>query len=262
MNLCHHALEYSRFLHSSKAPGKTGLPLPAGLFAGLPGSNNGFAGHQKAVDEVRRTLFRSKELLKVTDYGAGPGKKMLQQRRIADIAASSSRRKKWSLLHYNLVRHFTPATILELGTSFGFTTALLAMAAPEATVVTLEGCHTTADIAAETFKQLGLTNIRQVTGTFDMTLGPVLEEFQTFDYIFFDGNHRKIPTLNYFLQTLPHKGEKAIFVFDDIRWSEQMNEAWKEICLHPDISLSLDLYSLGILFFDRNLPRQHFYLRY
>ncbi|MFO7723254.1 MAG: class I SAM-dependent methyltransferase [Bacteroidales bacterium] len=261
MNLLQHASQYSRFLLTSVSPTGAEVPWLTGLLGGNH-SSNGFDSHFQAIDGIRRSLSRNHTMISVTDYGAGPGATLSKQRKISDIAGSSSRGRKFSLLHYNLIRHLHPQTILELGTSFGFTTAVLAMGAPEATVATIEGCSATAAIAGETFKKLGLTNTRQVVGPFDRELETVLEQYRPLDYIFFDGNHRKTPTLNYFLKTLPYRSERAVFVFDDIRWSKPMTEAWEEITRHPDITLSVDLYSAGIIFFDPQLPGKHLKIRY
>ena len=262
MNLLQHSISYYRFLISSVSPEKAVFPLPEGLFDSRARDFNGFSGHFTEIEAVKQDLIRRKEMIRVTDLGAGPGADLQKERSVSDIASSSSQRQKFSLLQYKLIRHFCPGTILELGTSFGFTTALFSKAAPGSKVVTIEGCHATAAIAAENFRQLAVHNIEQINGSFDESLDLVLSKYKKLDYIFFDGNHRKVPTLNYFIKLLSFRGERSIFVFDDIRWSAQMAEAWKEICLHPDITLSLDLYSLGILFFDPAFPKKHIQVRY
>jgi predicted O-methyltransferase YrrM len=260
MNLIQHTSQYCRFLLSSTSPAGTGIPVLEAILGRK--HQKGFGGHFAAIRELRGSLMRNHDIIAVRDYGAGHAATPSEQRRISGIAKGSTGSRKFSLLHYNLVKHLAPANILELGTSFGFTTSVIATAAPFSRVVTIEGCNAIAAIAATNFRQLGIRNIRQVVGPFETALEKVLEEHHPLDYIFFDGNHKKNPTLNYFLQALPHRSEQAVFVFDDIRWSKPMTEAWEEICRHPDISLSVDLYSAGILFFDKQLPRRHVKVRY
>ena len=76
-----------------------------------------------------------------------------------------------------------------------------------------------------------------------------LQEIGRLDYLFVDGNHRKEPTLRYFEECLKRAHEKSVFVFDDIHWSKEMELAWEEIKKHPQVTLSLDLFFFGVVFF-------------
>jgi len=69
--------------------------------------------------------------------------------------------------------------------------------------------------------------------------------------------------MNYFKQALEKKNVNSIFVFDDIYWSEEMQQAWKEICAHNEVTLSLDLFYFGIVFFrTENKEKEHFVLKF
>jgi hypothetical protein len=56
--------------------------------------------------------------------------------------------------------------------------------------------------------------------------------------------------------------ENTIFVFDDIYWSTEMKKAWDEISARPEVTISIDLYDLGIIFFRNNQEKQHFVLKF
>ena len=55
---------------------------------------------------------------------------------------------------------------------------------------------------------------------------------------------------------------KSVFVFDDINWSEGMKRAWNEIKNHPKVTVTIDLFMMGLVFFDPDLSKQDFVLRY
>ena len=58
-----------------------------------------------------------------------------------------------------------------------------------------------------------------------------------------------------------HKMADKRIVIDDIYWSEDMNEAWKEIISDDSVAFSIDLFRMGIVFFDHSvMPKQHFKL--
>ncbi len=71
-----------------------------------------------------------------------------------------------------------------------------------------------------------------------------------------------ILTLNYFYQCLEKANSNSVFIFDDIYWSKGMTEAWETIKAHPKVTVTLDLFQLGIVFFRTEQAKQHFVLKY
>ena len=95
-----------------------------------------------------------------------------------------------------------------------------------------------------------------------MKLPEVLHDAQQADFVFFDGNHRKEPTINYFNMCLPHISENSVFIFDDIHWSQGMEEAWNEIKQNEQVSTTIDLFFVGIVFFKKDLQKQDFVIKF
>ena len=201
--------------------------------------------------------------MQVRDFGAGSHTGAGPQRRLRDIARTAAKPAALAQLLFRLVNHFRPRTILELGTSLGLTTAYLAAADSRSRVLTFEGCPNTATVARETFEVLNLRNVTLIEGNLDDTLAPTLATLDgPLDFAFFDGNHRYEPTLRYFNLCAAHRTEQSVFVLDDIHWSGEMERAWAAICQHPDVTLTVDLFFVGLVFFRRNQPKQHFILRF
>jgi predicted O-methyltransferase YrrM len=140
--------------------------------------------------------------------GAGSVKGLKKSRKVKEIAQNSAKSAKYAQLLFRIVNHFQPKTILELGTSLGISTSYLASVNSESAVFTIEGSKEIAEIARNNFHELELTNIRSISGNFDSELPLMLERIETLDFVFFDGNHRKEPTLNYFEQCLKKATEK------------------------------------------------------
>jgi predicted O-methyltransferase YrrM len=182
--------------------------------------------------------------------------------RVKDIVRHSSVSKKYGEFLFRLVRHYKPASLLELGTSLGISTIYLGLAAPESRIITIEGCIDSANLARENFEKAGLKNITVITGTFEEKLETSLGEMPSPDLIYLDGNHRKEPTLAYFEHCLPHVHANTVFVLDDIHWSAGMEAAWNIIRNHPRVTACIDIYHMGIVFFREGLSRETFTLRY
>ena len=223
---------------------------------------NSYPAYQK-TESLRQNLLQNYSVLQVEDFGAGSSVTRNSSRTISSIAKNAAKSKKLGQLLFRIARHYQPIHVLELGTSLGITTSYLSQAVPGARVITMEGASSIASVAAKNFQELNLSNIELVRGNFDQTLKQVLESVPTIDLAFIDGNHRKAPTLEYFEQLLQHAHEQTLLVFDDIHWSEEMEAAWHTIQQHPQVTLTIDLFFIGIVSINPGVKaKQHFVIRY
>lgn len=215
------------------------------------------------VADLRQRLRQDTRLLQIDDFGAGSRVTTANERTVKEIAGSALKPEKYAQLLYRLVTHYKPATILELGTSLGITTAYLAKANPAATVLTIEGCRDIAEVARQNFAALKLTTISQQIGRFDELLPSAVSLLSPLDLAYIDGNHRYAPTMQYFTQLLPALHNGSILVFDDIHWSAEMERAWAEIQRHPAVRCTVDIFFLGFVFFRQEFKeKQHFTVRF
>jgi predicted O-methyltransferase YrrM len=210
-----------------------------------------------------KELKSSRQAIETTDFGAlaETNKGINYTIRVGDLARQRSNSVWVYELLFRLVNHYKPKSILEMGTSVGFSSMAMALGNPLAKLTTLEGCEAVADIARKTLNKAATHNVEVITGNFDQTLAQVLARTQQLDLVYFDGNHRKEPTLAYFKMCLEKAHDDSLFIFDDIHWSAGMEEAWQELIGHPSVTVSIDLYQLGLIFFRKGLTKQHFTLK-
>jgi predicted O-methyltransferase YrrM len=216
----------------------------------------------KEIESIREKLKQSNKTFNCVDLGAGSYQSNSTKRTVKQLLNYSVKPAKYSQLLFRLVNHFQPETILELGTSLGITSAYISKANSKANFITIEGCDDIAAIAEQNFSELNCKNIKQLIGNFDVVLPALLTEIKTLDFVFFDGNHRKSATLNYFNQCLLKANENTVFVFDDIYWSPEMKQAWQEIKNHQDVKITIDLFFMGIVFFRKEQTKEHFILKF
>ena len=215
------------------------------------------------IEEQRKGLLTNSKVIAVEDFGAGSAFIKTNRRVVHKIAASSLKHSKYAQLLYRIVKHYAPENILELGTSFGISTAYMASGNKQAKVFTLEGASSIAKIASENFAALGIQNIYTRVGAFEQTLIPALNEMYDLDLAFVDGNHQQEPTLEYFTQLLKHANPSTIIIFDDIHWSEGMEAAWEQIQQHSSVTLTIDLFFIGFVFINPDFKiKQHFKIRF
>ncbi|HSQ47729.1 MAG TPA: class I SAM-dependent methyltransferase [Lutibacter sp.] len=213
-----------------------------------------------AFNRIQKSLFSNKNSITITDYGKGSSVFKSNDRKVSDIAKIAGINKKKSALLLRMVAYLNPKNILEIGTSVGLGTSVLSIGNPDAKIVTLEGCKNTADVATALFKTNQLNNIDLIVGNFNETLSAVLADKQ-YDLIYFDGNHQNEPTLQYFNQCLETVHNNSIFIFDDINWSPEMQLAWQEIKNHPKVTISINTFFWGMVFFRKEQKKQHFTIR-
>jgi len=218
----------------------------------------------RVIERYKNDLSKDKTIIETVDFGKGSGSKTFVAKfeKLGPLVKKRSQRKKQGRLLYRLNRYFKPQTILEFGTAAGISTAYLKLPVPEAKMITMEGCASLADVAASTFRRINVQNTDIRIGNFEVSLPKVLEELDTVDMVFFDGNHRKKPTLKYFNQCAEKVNDNSYFVFDDIHWSPGMESAWNTIKNDPRVTLSIDLFWFGIVFFRKGITKQDFVIRY
>ena len=214
------------------------------------------------IEDLRHDLLEDTRTITITDLGAGSHVNNNKQKQVKTLAKNALKPAKLAQLIYRLAADAKPANIIELGTCLGLTTAYLASAAPKANVISIEGCPETASVAQENLSKLDIENVSLLVGNFDRLLPEVIAGLDELDFVFIDGNHRKDATLDYFKMCLPKLRQSSIMIFDDIYWSSGMKEAWEEIKRHPEVTVTIDLFWIGLVFVRKGQVKEDFRIRY
>jgi len=214
----------------------------------------------RTIELRRGELLRATQTIQVLDYGAGQadrphsaantGRGTSVELTISQVC-SASKSKPWAGLLFDLVREFTPVTMVEMGTCVGISGSYIAAAMRLNGIghlYTLEGDPATAAIAQETFDDLGLAEmVDAVVGPFNTTLVETLQRHAPIEMVFVDGHHDGDATIAYFEQIKPHLAESAIVTFDDLTWSDGMQKAWRRISADPMITQAVDMHRMGLV---------------
>lgn len=201
----------------------------------------------------------SKNATKISLPTLGTGNERVEK--VKQIVAKSVKPQRQQQLLFRLCLSNHSKTIIELGTNVGLTTQYLARCDSQAQVYTFEGADTLCQFAKKQFELNHLSNIQIIEGNIDDTLEPFVNTVDSLDFVFFDANHTKTATLKYFAICKEKAHKNSIFVFDDIHWSKNMSQAWEEIIEDKNITLSIDIYSMGIIWFKTNIPKQHYQIK-
>ena len=211
------------------------------------------------LKQYRKSLLTNKNFIEVTDFGAGSRVFKSNKRQISKIAKTAGISSKRAKLLFRVVNYFQPTTILEIGTSLGLATSALSLGNKTSKIISLEGCSNTITIAKSQLKDIN--NIEFINTRFEDYLVNCQLNTEHFQLIYFDGNHSKKATLEYFELLLPTITNDTVWVFDDIHWSKDMEEAWEMIKNHPKVKVTIDTFQWGFVFFRAEQENEHFMVR-
>ena len=217
------------------------------------------------LKQYRNSLLANKNTIEVTDFGAGSRVFKSNIRQIAQIAQTAGISPKRAKLLFRIVNYFQPESILEIGTSLGLATSALSLGNTSSELITLEGCPNTMAVAEKMFQvssfKLPSNNINFITTEFSSYLKNFQLPASSFQLIYFDGNHSQKATLEYFELLLPTITNTSVWIFDDIHWSAEMENAWEIIKKHPKVKVTIDTFQWGIVFFRAEQEKEHFVIR-
>lgn len=260
MKLIQIIIRYLKYLIQAKGKYNLHSPFLYKIVSQVILANN--TKDEREISRLRAQLNKNNNAITINDFGAGSVINESKQRKIKDIAKNSAKNSKFGMLLYRIVSYFKPKTIIEIGTSLGISTSYIAKANSNSQIYTLEGCGETVKIAEQNFAHLDLRNIKVIEGDFKNTLETTISKIPRIDLAFIDGNHNKDATIKYFNLLIENMNENAILIFDDIHWSNDMEKAWEEIKESTKVTLTIDLFFVGLVFIDKKLSKENYIIRF
>jgi len=199
------------------------------------------------IEKQRNNLLKQKE--PIIDGTLGNGG-LYDKKVTIKKACQDSKRLKPALLLYLLTRSLRPQSVFELGTNVGISSSYIGTAlkvnSDKGKLATLDVSPYRQKIAKQIHRNLGLNEIIYIQGFFIDTLRNTLQNMAPVDLVFIDGHHQYKPTLEYFEEILQFAAPNAVFIFDDINWSNGMKKAWSELQVDKRLGVVIDLTTVGI----------------
>ncbi len=195
--------------------------------------------------------------------GAGSHISQKKMRRISSIFQSSGIPNRYGRLLHRVTAFYQPQLVLEFGTSLGISSAWMALGCPRARVYSVEAVPALAEKARQNHQEIDVQNIQVVTMDFNALIHKNELPQAASCLIFIDGDHTFKATLELFKYAVQNfYSEQLVVIIDDIHWSAGMEQAWKQIQQHERVRVTLDIFRMGLVFFDSNLSRQNFIIKY
>ena len=209
---------------------------------------------------IRKDLLDNTTEIEVTNFGADSRIFSSNKKKVNAIVKHFGIRKKRAELLIRLVDYFQTKNILEIGTSVGLASSAMSIGNSNSNIIALEECPETSKIATNNFNKYKLKNISLCVGEFSKTLTDKLKN-NHFDLIFIDGNNSKEATINYFSLISSYINNDTVLIFNNIHRSNDMEEVWQEIIKNKNVTVSIDTFQWGIVFFRKGQEKEHFIIR-
>jgi predicted O-methyltransferase YrrM len=218
--------------------------------------DSGFKLQRKTLSS---SYLRNQNKIIISDAGAG-SKKLGNERIVSRIYKTSATKGKYADLLFKMVKYYQPNRILEMGTSVGFGTYHLAAGNINSSVISIDACINTQNIAKSSLQKFDFKTIEFFNGTFSLFFEQYFGD--TFDFVFVDGHHDGSALIEYMTSLERFTHDNTIFILDDIRWSKGMKDAWLELIKMEKFHVSMDLFRIGILVKRPQQAKEHFIIKY
>jgi len=262
MKFTYRVFSFLNFLWNSKGPHRVHSPFVYDLYMNQILDDRNYYIYEE-IEDARKLLLESDSTIDWEEFGAGKSLDLkTKKRKVSDLAITSLAPTRYARLLHRLILHFSPKVTLELGTCLGITTLYLAKSNSNSKVITIEANKACCVIAKKNFEVLNASNIQLIQGTFSEKVPELLKLHAVFDFVFIDGDHKYKSTISYVNQLLPNLSEGSVLVLDDIHWSADMNKAWQFVKQLPQVTVTIDIYRMGLVFFHKGQSKEHFRLRF
>lgn len=178
---------------------------------------------------------------------------------VSEISKKAASPQKWCYFFYYLTNYSNSKNILEIGTNLGISGQYFISGLNKnlgtKNFTSLEGVPKLCEISSKRFQEIAdkNTNVKVIQGLYENTFKQVTTTEMQYDLVFFDGNHKYQPTIDYFNLLKKNYSEDAILIFDDINWSKEMKQAWKYIQEQEGVYFIADFFKAGIVIYNPNI---------
>lgn len=149
--------------------------------------------------------------------------------------------------------------MIEVNTSLGMVPLAMFLENPESRIVSVENDPRTIEFTKATLSKYNPFPITFVNEPIQHAIKNLNDCLA--DLVFFNNNSQQENTLEYFEAFLPTVHNDTVFIFCDIYSSKKTTDTWKKIKQHPKVTVTIDTFRWGLVFFRREQYKEHFTIR-
>lgn len=213
----------------------------------------------KLADEVIYDFSLKKVYTELSDYR----KKLLNDPKTASfvnqIIKDRFKKKRVLELIYRIVKFHKPAYILELSANLGIATGYLVKACPTATLITIEENAELGKLTEDSLASLGTTNIKVLVGASTVVFDAAIAKAAQLDLVYLNCG---TVNLNYFELALTKLNDNSLVIVEGMYCTIQSKSNWEIIKSYPNVTVTVDLFDIGLVYFRKGQAKEHFKLKF
>ncbi|GBU07894.1 O-methyltransferase [Bacteroidales bacterium] len=206
----------------------------------------------ETIEEIRSDLLKDNSTV---SFLTQKGK--IKEKTIAQIVEKECKNQKYCSLLFRIINFFLCKDILEIGGSIGIMGLYLSSASSKCRCISLERRSVLAQKSNELIDRLGTKSLEVSSGDYMQQIKELLDKNKTMDFIFINTSYDAKLCAAIIEECLKLRHEKTVLVIDGILKNKKMKGVWNDICSRNCTRLSIDLHSLGLIFFDKKVHKQH-----
>ena len=219
----------------------------------------GFGVHSPFIYNLITKVIEEKMPYYVFDDIENFRKELLNREGLTKVLTSrETQHKNYGALLFRLVNFFKCRNVLQIGSSTGVMSLYLALPLRNSCeCYALEERPDLLEYVRTFAENFSLKNLHFMEGDYAENLLLLKTGNASFDFIFINTKGNSEKTSQAFSLVETFISGNTVMVIDNIRNDKAMKKQWQEIKNRPDVSLTIDLFSLGLVFFNIQLHKHH-----
>jgi len=170
--------------------------------------------------------------------------------------------KKYGQLLFRLIEYFKPSTIIQSGVNSGFSSIYLTTANSNAKVFIWSGIGYESEAINTLLDKFQVSENVKYLNKINLDSSYFIHERGKVDFVFLGADEGGDQVYADFETFVKIAHNETVFVINAIHQSAGIEKVWSNITNHACVTVSIDIYGLGLVFLRKELSKQKFVLRF
>jgi len=170
--------------------------------------------------------------------------------------------KKYGQLLFRLIEYVSPSTIIQSGVNSGFSTLYLATANSKAKIFICTSIASESDCIKSVLDKYQVFEIVKFLHKTYFDSAEYIHVVNKVDFVFLGADEGDDQVYADFETFVKIAHNETVFVINAIHQSAGIEKVWSNITNHSCVTVSIDIYGLGLVFLRKELSKQKFVLRF